>query len=66
MAYKEVIKVCIDYAPDGRTKCICPRWKKRCDKQCTPDVVERDKYRGWEDCFYVDKYGKSRNCKKRD
>jgi len=66
MSGKEYIKVFIDYSPEGRTICICPRWKKKCHKKCTPDVVERDKYRGWEDCFYVDKYGKSRSDKKLD
>ena len=55
----EYIKVFIDYK-DGKTVCICKRDKKRCNKRCTPDVVERDKYRGWEDTFHVDKYGKSK------
>ncbi len=39
---------------DGKTVCICPRCKKKCSKQCRPEVVERDKFRGWEDCFKVD------------
>jgi len=56
---KEYIKVWIDYK-DGRTVCICPRWKKKCGKRCTPEVVERDKFRGREDCFKVNKYGKSK------
>lgn len=55
----EYIKVFIDYK-DGKTVCICKRDHKRCGKHCTPDVVERDKYRGWEDTFRVDKYGKSK------
>lgn len=55
----EYIKVFIDYK-DGKTVCICKRDKKRCKKQCTPDVVERDKYRDWEDTFYQDRYGKSK------
>lgn len=54
----ERIKVYVDYE-GGKTVCICRRDNKRCDKPCTPDVVERDKYRGWKDTFRVDKYGKS-------
>ncbi|MBQ4121666.1 MAG: hypothetical protein IJD35_06605 [Clostridia bacterium] len=57
MAAKEYIKVWIDYK-DGKTACICLRSKKKCNKKCTPDLVERDKYRGWEDTFHVNKYGK--------
>ncbi|MBQ6052995.1 MAG: hypothetical protein IJQ80_01650 [Clostridia bacterium] len=55
----EYIKVFIDYK-DGKTACICKRDHKRCKKKCTPDVVERDKYRDWEDTFYQDRYGKSK------
>ena len=47
----------LDYK-DGKTACICLRSKKKCNKKCTPDLVERDKYRGWEDTFHVNKYGK--------
>ena len=55
----ERIKVYIDYE-NGRTVCICRRENKRCDKQCTPDVVERDKYRDWQKTFAQDRYGKSK------
>ena len=55
----ESIKVFVDYE-NGKTVCICQRDRKRCDKLCVPDVVERDRYRGWEDAFHVDKYGKSK------
>ena len=55
----EYIKVFVDYQ-DGQTACICKRSKKMCNKQCTPEIVERDKYRGWQDTFVVDKYGKTR------
>ena len=55
----EYVKVFIDYK-DGKTACICKRDHKRCNKKCTPDVVERDKYRDWEDTFYQDRYGKSK------
>lgn len=53
----EYIKVFIDYQ-DGRTVCICERAHKRCDKKCTPDVVERSRYRDWKETFQQDKYGK--------
>lgn len=59
METKELIKVYIDFR-DGKTVCICKRSKKRCNKQCTPDVVERDKFYGWEKTFKVDRYGKTR------
>lgn len=55
----EYVKVYIDFE-NGRTACICKRDNKGCSKHCTPDVVERDKYRGWEDTFRVNKYGKSK------
>ena len=55
----EYIPVYVDYE-EGKTVCICKRTKKMCDKKCTPEIVERDKYRGWEDTFDVDKYGKRR------
>ncbi len=58
--YKQNIKVFIDFDEYCRPKCMCMRAKKMCSKKCTPEVVERDPYRGWEDCFKVDKYGKSK------
>lgn len=60
---KEYIKVFIRYDQSGRTACICLRKNKAClrtDKKCSPEIVERDPYRGWEDLFKVDKYGKSK------
>lgn len=56
MGTKERIKVFIKF-DKGKTVCICKRNKKRCNEQCEPDVVERDKYEGWESCFHRDKYG---------
>lgn len=55
----ESIDVYVDFE-NGKTVCICQRENKRCSKPCTPDVVERDRYRGWKDTFYVDQYGKSK------
>ena len=45
---------------NGKTVCICKQNNKGCSRRCTPDIVERNKYRGWQDCFKVDKYGKSK------
>ena len=55
----EHIKVFINFQ-DGMTVCICKRSNKMCNKKCTPEIVERDMYRGWEDTFKVNKYGKSK------
>lgn len=55
----EYIKVYIDYK-DGKTVCICKASNKLCNKNCEKDIVERDKYRGWEDTFRVNKYGKTK------
>lgn len=57
METKEKIKVYID-VQNGKTVCICKRSKKRCGKNCEPDVVERDKYAGWESTFKWNRYGK--------
>ena len=59
---KELIDVRVKYK-NGRTVCICMKNRQECPKSkgdCVPDVVERDLYRGWEDCFKVDKYGRSK------
>ena len=58
MNENEVLKVFIDWK-DGKTRCICLRSKKRCRKKCLKDVVERDKYRDWEQTFKQDQFGKS-------
>ena len=55
----EYIRVFVRFE-NGKSVCICPREKKLCKRRCIPDVVERDKFRGWEDAMKQDKYGKSR------
>lgn len=57
MAEKEKIKV---YAKivNGKTVCICHRGCKGCSDQCTPDVVERDRFEGWTCTFRRNRYGK--------
>lgn len=57
MEKKEKIRVYIDFR-NGKTVCICKRSKKGCDKNCIPDIVERDKFYGWEDTFHRNRYGK--------
>lgn len=58
MKEKETIRVYIN-TERGKTVCICVRQNKRCDKDCKPDVVERDKFLGWEKTFRRDRYGQS-------
>jgi len=53
----EKIKVYIQFKK-GKTTCICIREKKKCNKNCIPDVVERDKFFGWEKTFRQNRYGK--------
>lgn len=57
MKKHETIKVYIDFK-DGETACICLRGKKKCNKPCTLDVVERDRFRGWEETMKRDRFGK--------
>lgn len=57
MESKEKIYVYIDIR-GGKTVCICKRSKKGCDKNCEPDVVERDKFEGWKSTFQTNRYGK--------
>ncbi len=57
METKEKIKVYID-VQNGKTVCICKRSKKRCNKNCEPDVVERDKFAEWQSTFRRNRYGK--------
>lgn len=56
---KELIKVFIDFE-NGKTVCICKRSRRGCGKKCHPDVVERDKFRGWQETFKQNRYGRSR------
>ena len=58
METKEKIKVFIDFQ-NGKTVCICKRSRKRCGKNCSPEVVERDKFAEWERTFHRDRFGKS-------
>lgn len=55
MKEREQISVMIKVI-GGKTVCIC---KKGCDHpgKCEPDVVERDRFRGWQSTMH-DKYGR--------
>ena len=57
METRERIEVYADIQ-NGKTVCICPRCDKRCEKPCEPEVVERDRYDGWEKTFARDRYGR--------
>lgn len=57
MKEKETINVFIDIEK-GKTVCICKRSRRRCGKKCKPDVVERDKFGGWEATMNRDRFGK--------
>jgi hypothetical protein len=60
MRDKERIKVFVRIE-NGRTVCICKRDRKRCKRKgCSPEVVERDRFAGWEGTFCRDRYGKSK------
>lgn len=59
MKQKEYLKVFIDFQ-DGKVMCMCLRSRRRCNKPCLADTVERDRYRGWEQLCRVDKYGKTK------
>lgn len=56
MKDKELIRVYIR-TDHGETVCICKRSNKGCDRRCDKDVVERDKFRGWEKTM-LNRYGK--------
>lgn len=55
---KERIEVYIRF-DGGKTVCICPRNQKKCCFPCEESVVERDKFDGWINTMYRDRYGKS-------
>lgn len=57
METKETVKVYIRIE-NGKTVCICHRNQKKCNRKCDTDVVERDKFRGWQETFRRDRYGK--------
>lgn len=57
MQDKERIKVYVDVVK-GETVCMCMKKRKRCDRECSEDVVVRDRFKGWESTMKRNKYGK--------
>lgn len=57
MKAKERIEVYVDIQ-NGKTVCICKRSRKRCNKKCEKDVVDRDRFEDWESTMHRDRYGK--------
>ena len=57
MREKEAIEVYVK-VEGGKTLCVCPKSKKHCKHDCELDILERDRYRGWEETMHRDKYGK--------
>lgn len=56
MEEKERIKVFVEIH-HGETVCICCAANKKCDKECEHDIVERDRFRGWQKMFFQDRFG---------
>ena len=57
MKSKERIEVYVDIQ-NGKTVCICKQSRKKCNKKCTKDVVDRDRFADWEETFHRDRYGR--------
>ena len=57
MQEREKIKVFIRIK-EGKTICICSRSRKGCGRFCEPDVVERDRFKGWQSTRRTDRFGK--------
>jgi len=56
---REKLKVFIRYE-NGEVACMCLRRNRLCDHYCEKEVVLRDRYYGWKETFYQNKYGKSK------
>lgn len=41
----------------GRTVCICHAGSKRCRSNCERAIVERDRFKGWEQIMRRDRFG---------
>ena len=42
----------------GRAVCVCHAGRKLCRRQCQRDTVTRDKFEGWRETLYRNRYGK--------
>ena len=43
---------------NGKTVCVCHAKDKGCDRNCQRDMVTRDKFNGWKNTLYRDRYGR--------
>ena len=57
MEETEKIPVYIRYA-NGKTICICHARDKGCKRDCQRDIVTRDRYDGWKETLYRNKFGR--------
>ena len=55
---QEKIPVFILYGNKGKAVCICHADRKGCTRKCQRDIVTRDRYDGWIETLYRDRYGK--------
>ncbi len=46
------------WVKDGKTECVCPRWRKHCGRHCQKDYVTRDFYDGLDRIWQRDRYGR--------
>lgn len=58
MKEKEQIKVYVKVVK-GQTVCICCKSAKGCADSCELDIVERDRFRGWESTMKRDRFGRN-------
>lgn len=58
MKTRETLKVYIRFW-DGKVSCICLQSEKGCESEsCIKDKVTRDKFKGVQECFKQNRYGK--------
>lgn len=57
METKETIPVYIKIVK-GKTVCICYAGVKKCKEICSVEVVQRDRFRGWESTIRRDRFGR--------
>lgn len=57
MEAKEKIPVYIKVVK-GETVCICYAGAKKCKARCSAEVVQRDRFHGWEGTMRRDRFGR--------
>ena len=43
---------------NGKTVCVCHAGQKGCRDHCQRDTVTRDKFDGWKDTLYRNRFGR--------